>query len=98
MRLRNTTPDGNFTLTIRSVFDDPDKDVPDESLQQLVRLLEQTAQTVRLMVDPDLQRARATPVPAGSRCATDAEAKAASKRMIAKHGKALAILAKRSGE
>ena len=52
----NTTPDGNFTLTISSVFEDEDEEVPDASLLQLIELLERTAQTLRLGVDPDLQR------------------------------------------
>jgi hypothetical protein len=56
MRLRKTTPDGNFTVTIRSTFQEPDEDISDESMYQLVQLLEQTAQTLRLAVDPDLQR------------------------------------------
>jgi len=56
MFLENTTPDGAFTLEIRSVHEDPDEDIPDASMLQLVQLLEQTAQTLRLAVDPDLQR------------------------------------------
>ncbi len=50
MTVTKTTPDGAFTVTIESVFSDPEEDVPDESLQQLVQLLEQTAQLFRLMV------------------------------------------------
>lgn len=60
MKLCNTTPDGTFTLTIRSRFKDEDEEIPDASLLQLIQLLEQTAQTLRLAVDPDLQR-HATP-------------------------------------
>jgi hypothetical protein len=56
MFLDNATPDGTFTLTIRSTFEDEDEEIPDASLLQLVQLLEQTAQTLRLAVDPDLQR------------------------------------------
>ena len=33
MRLPKTTPDGNFTVTIRCAFTDQDDVVPDESLQ-----------------------------------------------------------------
>jgi hypothetical protein len=58
MFLENTTPDGNFTVEIHSVFEDPDEEVPDTLLLQLVQLLERTAQILRLAVDPDLQRQR----------------------------------------
>src|ERR1700730_18047865 len=51
------TPDDAFTVTIRSrAFTDDEEDVPGTSMLQLVHLLEQTAQTLRLAVDPDLQK------------------------------------------
>ena len=48
MFLRKTTPDGTFTVEIRSLFEDPDAGVLDVSLLELVELLEQTAQMLRL--------------------------------------------------
>jgi hypothetical protein len=57
MFLHNTTPDGTFELEIHSAdFEEADAEIPAASLLQLVELLERTAQTLRLAVDPDLQR------------------------------------------
>lgn len=56
MTLKKSTPDGEFTIFIQSRTNEGEGLIPGESLYQLVQLLEQTAQTIRLAVDPDLQR------------------------------------------
>lgn len=62
MKVIKTTPDGTFTVTIESVFTDPEQDAPEVSRQQLVQLLEHTAGLFRAPVKTSERDRLARPV------------------------------------
>lgn len=57
--MTKTTPDGVFKVYVASegfAPENEDEEIAGDSILQLVQMLEQLAQHIRLALDPDLQR------------------------------------------